>query len=217
MRVGVLGTGMVGRALATKLVELGHEVCMGSRNTGNEKAVAWATEAGDRASHGTFADAAAFGELIINCTLGMASLHALSVAGADAIGDKVLIDVANPLDSSGGMPPSLGICNTDSLGEQIQRAYPAARVVKALNTINCSVMVDPTIIPGEHVTLICGNDEAAKADVAALLGSFGWPRERVLDLGDISASRATEMYMPLWLRLYGVFRSPNVNIQIQHA
>ena len=217
MRIGVLGTGVVGETLASKLVELGHEVRMGSRTANNEKAAAWASGAGTNASHGTFADAAAFGELLLNCTSGTVSLDVLASAGADAIGAKVLIDVSNPLDFSNGMPPSLSVCNTDSVGEQIQRAYPNARVVKALNTVNTSVMIDPAVIPGEHTLLICGNDAAAKAEVTALLGAFGWPAERVLDLGDITGSRATEMYLPLWLRLFGTFGTPAVTIQVRHA
>ena len=144
-------------------------------------------------------------------------LDALAAAGADAIGTKVLVDVANPLDFSQGMPPSLSVCNTDSLGEQIQRAFPAARIVKALNTITCALMVDPSLVPGAHTIFVCGNDAGAKAEVTALLGTFGWAAERVLDVGDITASRATEMYLPLWLRLYGTFGSPNVNVQVLHG
>jgi predicted dinucleotide-binding enzyme len=214
MRVGVLGTGVVGEGIATKLAQLGHEVCMGSRDANNEKAAAWAAGAGDAARHGTFADAAGFGELIFNCTAGMASLDALAAAGEEAIGGKVLVDVANPLDFSQGMPPTLSVCNTDSLGEQIQRACPEARVVKALNTTNHEVMVDPALIPGEHDIFVCGDDAGAKAQVTELLGSFGWPSERVIDLGDISASRATEMYVPLWLRLFGAFGTAHVSVRV---
>jgi len=162
MRIGVLGTGVVGETLAGKLVELGHEVRMGSRTVNNEKAEAWASSAGPSASHGTFADAATFGELLLNCTSGTVSLDVLASVGAEAIGTKVLVDVSNPLDFSNGMPPSLSVCNTDSVGEQIQRAYPNARVVKALNTVNTSVMIDPAVIPGEHTLLICGNDPAVR-------------------------------------------------------
>ena len=143
MRFGVLGTGMVGQAIAGKLVAVGHEVKMGSREAGNEKAVAWASEAGEGASEGSFADAAGFGEVVVNATAGAHSLEALEAAGAENLAGKVLIDVANALDFSQGMPPTLTVCNDDSLGEQIQRAFPDARVVKALNTINASVMVAP--------------------------------------------------------------------------
>ena len=203
MKIGVLGTGMVGNAVAGKFVELGHGVRMGSREAGNEKARAWADAAGERASEGTFADAAAHGELVVNCTAGEHSLEALEQAGTDNLAGKVLLDVANPLDFSGGMPPTLGVANTDSLGEQIQRAFPEARVVKSLNTMNCQVMVEPTRVPGEHDVFVCGDDERAKSDVAALLRSFGWASERIVDLGGIRSARGMEMYLPLWLSLYG--------------
>src|SRR4051794_20878215 len=143
MHIGVLGTGTVGRTLSQALVDRGHEVRMGSRAAGNEKAVAWAEQAGPLASEGSFADAAAFGELAINATAGVASLAALESAGADTLAGKVLVDVSNPLDFSKGMPPTLSVCNDDSLGEQIQRAFPEVRVVKALNTMTAAVMVDP--------------------------------------------------------------------------
>jgi predicted dinucleotide-binding enzyme len=126
----------------------------------------------------------------------------------------VLIDVANPLDFSQGMPPSLSVCNTDSLGERIQRAFPATRVVKALNTVNCDVMVEPARVPGEHVVFVCGHDSEAKDEVTRLLGVFGWPAERVLDLGDVSAARGTEMYLPLWLNLMGQLGTPHFNIEV---
>ena len=217
MRIGVLGTGMVGPAIATKLVSLGHDVRMGSREAGNEKAVAWAAEAGEGASEGNFADAASHGELVVNCTAGVASLEALGAAGEDNLAGKVLIDIANPLDFSHGMPPTLAFCNDDSLGERIQAAFPAARVVKALNTMNCQVMVEPTRVPGDHAVFISGDDEDAKREVVGLLGSFGWPRERIVDLGGISAARGTEMYLPLWLSLYGQLKTGDFNIGVIRA
>src|SRR5215212_607143 len=158
MRIAVLGTGAVGRTLATKLVDLGHEVTMGSRSRDNEAASQWADAAGEGASHGTFSDGASFGELVLNCTAGAASLAALEAAREENLGGKVLLDVANPLDFSHGMPPSLSVTNTDSLGEQIQRRFPDARVVKALNTINHQVMVEPGKVPGEHDVFVCGDD-----------------------------------------------------------
>ena len=169
MRIGVLGTGVVGQTLAGKLVELGHEVRMGSRQAGNEKAVDWARSAGDRASEGTFADAAASGELVINATTGGASLEALEAAGAENLAGKVLVDVANPLDFSEGMPPTLCVCNDDSLGERIQAAFPEARVVKALNTVNAAVMVAPDSLSESTNLFVCGNDAGAKAQVIELL------------------------------------------------
>ncbi len=212
MRVGVLGTGMVGITIATKLVRLGHEVMLGSRTPDNEKAVAWAEEVG--ATNGTFADAAAFGELVFNCTAGVGALDALEAAGADNLAGKTLVDVSNPLDFSQGMPPTLTVCNTDSLGEQIQRAYPDTNVVKSLNTMNCLVMVDPSLVPGEHDVFVCGDDAGAKAEVTELLGSFGWPAGAILDLGDISAARGTEMFLPLWLRTFGALGSGTFNFHV---
>jgi predicted dinucleotide-binding enzyme len=201
MRIAVLGTGTVGRKLAGKLREVGHDVRVGSRSAGDDAV--------------PFAEAAEHAEVVLNCTSGMASLAALESAGAENLDGRLLIDVANPLDFSAGMPPTLSVVDTDSLGEQIQRAFPAARVVKALNTVNAEVMVAPDSIPGEHVIFVCGDDEAAKGEATALLGELGWPPERVLDLGDISAARGTEMYLPLWLRLMGALGTPGFNIAIQ--
>jgi 8-hydroxy-5-deazaflavin:NADPH oxidoreductase len=196
MRIGVLGTGMVGRAISGKLAELGHDVRVGSRAAGE----------------GTveFADAAAHGELVFNCTNGAASLEALAAAGEPNLAGKPLIDVANALDGSGG----LFVDNKDSLGERIQAAFPDALVVKALNTINCNVMVDPGSVPGDHVVFVCGNDDEAKARVTSLLGEIGWPAKRVIDLGDITAARATEHYLLLWLRMWRAVGGPSFNIAV---
>ena len=217
MRIGVLGTGVVGSAIGGKLVELGHEVRMGSREAGNEKGRAWSEAAGANASEGSFADAAAFGELVVNCTAGQHSLEALEQAGRDSLAGKVLVDVANTLDFSGGRPPTLGVCNTDSLGEQIQRAFPDSRVVKTLNTMNCEVMVDPGRVPGEHVVFVCGEHTDAKGRVVELLGSFGWPAGRIIDLGGIRAARGTEMYLPLWVSIYGALGTGDCNIAVERA
>jgi len=213
MRIAVLGTGIVGRTLGTKLVELGHEVRMGSRTPDNEQAAEWVLEAGDRASQGTFADAAAFGELVLNCVGGAVALEALEAAGAENLDGKTLLDVSNPLDFSQGMPPTLAVCNTDSVGEKIQREFPNARVVKSLNTVNTAVMVDPEVVRGEHDLFVCG-DDGAKAQVRELLESFGWPSGRILDLGDISGARGMEMYLPLWLRLFSTFGTGELNIHV---
>lgn len=213
MRIAVLGTGMVGQTIGSRLVELGHEVRMGSRVAGGEKATRWVAEAGQGASEGTFEDAAAFGELVFNCTSGLGTLDALAQAGADNLDGKVLVDVANPLDFSTG-ELRLSVCNGDSLGEQVQRACPGAKVVKALNTMNCQVMVDPSLVAGEHVALICGEDEDAKSQVRGLLGAFGWTPERVLDLGGISSARGQEMWLPLWLQLMRAQDTANFNIAI---
>jgi 8-hydroxy-5-deazaflavin:NADPH oxidoreductase len=214
MKIGVLGTGVVGRTIGTRLVAIGHEVIMGSRSADNSDAAEWAAEAGAGASHGTFADAALASELLFNCTLGTGSIDALSSAGAEHLAAKVVVDVSNPLDFSKGMPPSLWVCNTDSLGEQIQRAFPDALVVKSLNTMNCEIMVDPTRVPGDHVVFVSGNDAGAKAQVTQLLVSFGWGEGRIIDLGDIATSRGTEMYLPLWLELYGALGTGSFNINV---
>jgi predicted dinucleotide-binding enzyme len=214
MRFAVLGTGTVGQTLAGKLSSLGHEVTMGARRAGNEKAVAWAAEAGEGAAEGSFADAAEASEAIVNATAGSASLEALGQAGADRLAGKLLVDVANPLDFSHGMPPSLTVCNTDSLAERIQREFPAARVVKALNTVTASVMVDPGSVPGSHTLFMAGDEDPAKAEVGDLLESFGWPRADLMDLGGIDAARAMEMYLPLWLRLYGATGTPQLNVKV---
>lgn len=214
MHIGVLGTGIVGRTLATALVGHGHEVRMGARTAGNETAVAWADQSGPLASEGSFADAAAFGALIFNATAGIASLQVLESAGAEQLAGKVLVDVSNPLDASQGFPPTLAVCNDDSLGESIQRAHPDVRVVKALNTVTAAVMVQPDLLPGPHTLFICGDDADAKASVRVLLGEFGWPEGSILDLGDISGARGMEMYLPLWIRLYQATGTPMLNVAL---
>jgi len=212
MRIGILGTGTVGQTLGTRLVQLGHDVKLGSRTGTNEKAAKWVTGAGEHATHGTFADAAVFGEMVFNCTGGMVSLAALNDAGAENLKNKVVVDVSNPLDFSRGFPPTLTVCNTDSVAEQIQRAFPDAKVVKALNTMTAPLMVNPTAIPGDHDVFLCGNDADAKARVTELLRSFGW--RGILDLGDITAARGMEMILPIWLRLMGTFQTPMFNFHI---
>lgn len=227
MRYGVLGTGMVGRAIASKLVELGHEVAMGSRgargargargvrSAGSEAAAAWAAGAGPGAQAGTFADAAGFGEVVVNATAGTGSLDALAAAtaGEDRLAGKVLVDIANPLDVSSG-EPRLSVCNTDSLAEQIQRAHPSARVVKTLNTVNAEVMVEPGLVAGEHAVFLSGDDADAKTQVAGLLRDFGWPAGAIVDLGDVTTARGTEMYLAFWLRVWGALGTGRFNVAI---
>ncbi len=214
MKIGILGTGMVGTTLGSRLIQLGHEVKLGSRSAGNEKSAGWVKTAGDQASQGTFADAAAFGELILNCTSGSASLEALRMAGAGNLRGKVLVDVANPLDFSRGQPPSLLVSNTDSLAEQIQTAFPEAKVVKALNTMWAGIMVNPRLLPDTHHTFLSGNDATAKARVKELLLSFGWQEGEILDLGDITTARGTEMILPLWVRIWGATQNGAFNFKI---
>jgi predicted dinucleotide-binding enzyme len=215
MKIGVLGTGVVGTTIAGKLVSLGHEVKLGSRTASNEKAAAWVAKTGARASQGTFADAAAHGDIIFNCTLGDATFEVLNATGASTLEGKVLVDVSNPLDFSQGMPPTLSVFGRDSLGEQIQRAFPKARVVKALNTISANVMVDPSRVPGEHATFVSGNDAEAKRQVTEILRGFGW--KQVIDLGDITTARGTEAYLMLWLRMWGALGTADFNIAVVKA
>ncbi|HET8593520.1 MAG TPA: NAD(P)-binding domain-containing protein [Solirubrobacterales bacterium] len=214
MRIAVLGTGMVGRTIGGKLVELGHEVTMGSRSADNEDAAGWAEGAGEGAATGTFADAAAGGELVFNCTAGSGSLEALGAAGADNLAGKVVVDVSNPLDFSQGMPPTLAVCNDDSLGERIQAAFPQARVVKALNTVNALIMVDPGKLSEAHTIFLAGEEAEAKARVGELLEGFGWPANQILDLGGIESARGMEMYLPLWLRMMGALDTAAFNIRV---
>jgi len=213
MKIAILGTGEVGSHLGSSLVRLGHEVRMGSRDAGNPKAEEWAKGAGPGATHGTFAEAASYGEVVFNCTAGAVSLEALRMAGSENLAGKVLVDVSNPLDFSKGMPPTLTVCNTDSVGEQIQRAFPGSRVVKALNTMRHELMTNPGLVPGEHDAFVCGNDAAAKAEVTRMLKEwFGW--ESVIDVGDIGGARGLEMVLPLWLRLSQTYGWAPFNFRI---
>ncbi|MGW6389427.1 NADPH-dependent F420 reductase [Streptomyces sp. NPDC055103] len=215
MKVAVLGTGEVGRRLATKLVSLGHEVTMGSRTADNAEAVKWAEAHGG--AHGTFADAAGPAELVVNATGGLVSLAVLEAVGAAGLRGKVLVDVSNALDFSEGFPPKVATPDGGSVAEQLQRAFPEARVVKTLNTMTNTVMVEPGRVPGRHNVFLSGDDEDAKAVVADLLRSFGWPADRILDLGDLSSARATEQLMQLWLRLYGVLGTGDFNFSVSAA
>jgi predicted dinucleotide-binding enzyme len=211
MRIGIFGSGMVAQTVGKKLAELGHDVMLGTRDAG--KLAEWQGQVGGQGSVGSYAETAAHGDLLINATAGTGSLAALELAGADNLGAKILIDIANPLDFSQGMPPSLTVVNTDSLGEQIQRAYPSLRVVKTLNTMNANLMVDPRqLADGDHDIFVSGNDAEAKAEVSELLREFGW--SRIIDLGDITTARGTEMILPGWVRLYGALGTPLFNFKI---
>jgi len=215
MKIAVLGTGMVGQTIGTKLVELGHEVKMGSRSATNEKAEAWSQKAGKNASHGTFSDAASFGEIVFNCTNGNGALDALRLAGASNLSGKVLIDISNALDFSKGFPPTLSVSNDDSLGEQIQREFPDAKVVKTLNTVNCTLMVNPSLVPMPHDIFMSGNDATAKETVRGILESFGW--SNIIDIGDIGTARGTEQLLPIWVRLMSMWKTPQFNFHIARA
>jgi len=212
VRIGIIGSGTVAKTVGGKLASIGHEVVFGTREPA--KLSEWLAELGHGARAGSNAEAAAHGEVLINATSGTGSLEALAAAGADRIGGKILIDIANPLDFSAGFPPTLSVSNTDSLGEQIQRAYPDAQVVKTLNTVNTNLMVDPgQLAGGDHHLFISGNDSAAKAQVSAWLQEwFGW--RQIIDLGDITTARGTEMLLPIWLRLMGALGTPVFNFKI---
>ncbi len=223
MKLAVLGTGMVGQAIAARLSDLGHDVTIGTRDPqatlarsepdamGNPPFSTWAAEH-TQIPLATFADAARGAELVVNATSGFGALPALEQAGADNLAGKVLIDISNPLDFSQGFPPSLFVKDTDSLGEQIQRAFPQTHVVKTLNTLNATLMVNPKELGAESSVFVSGNDATAKATVTALLQSFG--HTDVIDLGDISTARGTEMLLPVWLRLMGALGTSAFNFKI---
>lgn len=216
MRYAVLGTGDVGRALGGRLVELGHEVTLGSRTKDNPTALEWAARAGDRAHAGTFAEAAASAELVVNAVGGRVTLAALEAAGAENLDGKIIIDVSNPLAFEDGQL-RLSPVESDSVAEQIQRAFPHARVVKAFNTVNHRVMVEPSLVPGEHDVFLCGADDDAKEQVTALLGEFGWPADRVLDLGGIGKARGMEMFLVLWFDILQHLGHAEFNVEVRRA
>ncbi|HET9021689.1 MAG TPA: NAD(P)-binding domain-containing protein [Ornithinibacter sp.] len=223
MKIAVLGTGMVGQALAGRLSGLGHDVTIGTRDPqatlartepdgmGNPPFSAWVADHSD-VSLATFADAAASAELVHNATNGYGALPALEAAGADNLAGKVVVDISNPLDFSKGFPPTLFVKDTDSLGEQLQRAFPQARVVKTLNTLNANLMVDPAALGAESSVFVSGDDADAKRTVTELLQSFG--HTDVIDLGDITTARGSEMLLPIWVRLMGVLGTASFNFRV---
>ncbi len=228
MKIAIIGTGTVGQTLAIKLLEIGHEVIIGTRNVasklastekdnyGNPPFSEWHA-ANKNIKLSTFAEAAAFGEIIINASKGLLSLEALILAGPDNLAGKILVDIANPLDFSHGLPPCLvpEVSNTNSLGEEIQKTFPEAKVVKTLNTMWCGLMVNPGMIGGgDHINFICGNDEDAKAVVKSILKKFGWKSENIIDLGGISSARGTEALLPVWITLMGVMKTSAFNFRI---
>jgi 8-hydroxy-5-deazaflavin:NADPH oxidoreductase len=224
MRFAILGTGVVGKTMATRLAGLDHDVMVGTRDPqdtlfrtepdqyGNPPFSGWQQEHPE-VKLGTFGEAAAHGEMVLNATAGAVSLEALEQAGEENLNGKILIDISNPLNFSKGMLPTLSVSNTDSLGEQIQRRFPEARVVKTLHTMNAYLMVDPTQLAGaDHTVFVSGDDAEAKATVSELLRSFGWTD--IIDLGDITTARGTEMLLPVWLRLFGALQKPIFNFKI---
>jgi len=228
MKVAVIGTGGVGQTIASKLFSLGHQVMIGTRNVaeklasqakdgyGNPPFAEW-YKLNQQVKLGTFTEAAEFGELVINATQGGNSVNALKLAGAKNLNGKILIDIANPLDFSKGMPPGLlpELCITHSLGEEIQKTFPETKVVKTLSTMWAGLMVNPALVNnGDHTDFICGNDPEAKLKVKLLLNEFGWKNENILDLGDITSARGTEAILPIWLRIMGVKQSVAFNFKI---
>ena len=228
MKIAVLGTAVVGQTLAGKLAELGHQVSMGTRNVvdalaktapdnfGRPPLSEWVKQ-NQKVNVAAFSDAAKNAEIIIVATNGLATIDALELAGKENLAGKVIVDVSNPLDFSKGFPPSLFVCNTDSLAEQIQRKFPVSRVVKSLNTMTASIMVNPSLVPGDHTVFLSSNDDEAKNTVRELLGSFGWKENNMIDLGDITTARGAEQLLPIWVRLYGSMNSPMFNFHIVKA
>lgn len=224
-KIAVFGTGVVGQVISEKLVSLGHEVMMGTRNVADALARTGQDSFGrpplsewhkqnPSVNLGSYKEAAAFGDFLINATSGYGTMPALEQAGKENLAGKVMLDISNPLDFSQGMPPSLFVSNTDSLGEQIQRAYPELKVVKSLNTMNCYIMVNPAVLPEDHHVFMSGNDPEAKATVKALLDSFGWKEKNIIDMGDITTARGTEQLLPIWVRLFGALQTPMFNFKV---
>jgi 8-hydroxy-5-deazaflavin:NADPH oxidoreductase len=221
MKIGIIGSGVVAQTLGSKLVELAHDVVLGTRDPKklDEKKLfastlrEWLDRIKNRAKLATFAEAAAHGEILINATSGTVSLDALKLAAADKVGPKILIDAANELDHSKGMPPAVLASQERCLAEKIQATFPNLRVVKTLNTIGAPVMVNPKAVGGgDHTVFVSGNDAEAKAQVTKLLESFGW--SDVLDLGDIGSARGPEMYMAMWIRLWGATKTGMLNVKV---
>jgi 8-hydroxy-5-deazaflavin:NADPH oxidoreductase len=228
MKIAVLGTGVVALTISKKLVQLDHDVMIGTRSVTDAMAKSgnksfgtpplkdWLAEH-PKIQLGTLSEAAAFAGFVVNATNGVGSLQTLGQAGKQNLAGKILLDIANPLDFSKGAPPSLFVSNTDSLGEQIQAHFPNTKVVKCLNTMNCNIMVNPLLLPEDHNVFLSGNDNAAKGAVKALLKSFGWKEQNMIDLGDISTARGTEQLLPIWIRLWGALKNPMFNFKIVKA
>lgn len=216
MKFGILGTGMVGQTIGSKLASRGHEVKLGGRTASGASALEWAERVGEKASVGTFVEAATFGDVVFLCVKGEVTEEVVRAATASALEGKLLIDITNPLDFTHGFPPTLSITGRDSLGERVQSLVPGTKVVKALNTVAAPIMVEPSLLEGSHDLFVCGNDADGKAKAAELLRSeFGW--ETIHDVGGIEAARGTESLLPLWTRLYGCFGTPLFNFHINRS
>jgi 8-hydroxy-5-deazaflavin:NADPH oxidoreductase len=225
MKIGILGTGVVGQTIAEKLIQLGHNIMMGTRdktatlaktgkdNFGRPSFSEWLKN-NSKVQFGTYSEAASFGEFLVNATSGIGSIDALKMAGENNLANKVLLDISNPLDFSRGMPPTLTVCNTDSLAEQIQRTFPKSKVVKGLNTLTAMLMVNPGLLSESTNIFLNGNDSNAKSEVKKLLITFGWNDNDIIDMGDITTARGTEQILPIWIRLWGTLQTPMFNFKI---
>lgn len=228
MKIAIIGTGNVGQTLASKFFSLGHDVMIGTRDIqeslsrkepdryGNPGFGVW-IGSNPGIQVGTVADAVAFGEILVNATLGASSIQTFQLADARRLDGKIIIDIANPLDFSKGMPPGLipELSNFTSLGEEMQKAFPGAKIIKTFNTMWCGLMVNPGMVgDGEHVNFISGNDNEAKQKIRELMHEIGWRDESIIDLGDIAASRGTEAILPLWLRLMMIKQTAAFNFKI---
>ena len=211
MRIAIIGTGTVGRTLARGLRRVGHDVVVGTRDpeeTGRREE--WTDVGVPLMPLGTVA---ADADLVLNATNGLASLAALGEVGSDRLAGKVLVYVSNPLDFSQGFPPTLGVKDTDSLAEQIQRAFPEAQVVKSLNTVTASVMIDPgSVGDGDTTIFAAGDDAQARKQVVALLRELGW--KDIIELDGLQNARGLEMWLPLWVRLMAALGTGEFNIKV---
>ena len=227
MKVAILGTGNVGQTFATKFVELGHEVMLGTRNveatlarkaTDNYGSLPFAEWHANNTGVqlGTFADTVAFGDIILNALQGAITISTLQAVSASSFDSKIIIDISNPLDFSKGFPPALseGLNNDNSLGEEIQKILPNAKVVKTLNTMYAGLMINPRALGEDSTVFVSGNDADAKTTVKGVLASFGWKESEMLDLGDITTARGTEGILPLWLRIFGATQNGFFNLKV---
>lgn len=223
MKITILGTGNVARMLCERIVQLGHEVSLETRDpkttlarpsSGNAPAFSdWMKHLPNTSLH-AFGASAGSADLVFNATNGKATLQVLDLVGEAKLEDKILVDLSNPLDFSNGMPPTLFVCNDDSLGEQVQRKLPKTHVIKSLNTMNNQIMLNPEFVPGNHVVFMSGNDSDSKAVFGNFLNQTGWKRENIIDLGDITTARGAEQILPLWIRLWGAMGTSDFNFNI---
>lgn len=218
MKIGVLGTGTVGESIASALVEKGFDVMMGSRTQNNKKAAEWVAQANEHASQGNFNDAAAFGDMLFLCLNGANAMQAINTIDKENLAGKIVVDITNPLDFTKGLPPQIveGLGNSNSLGEEIQKAMPESKVVKTLNTVNYKLMVDAREVnKADHNLFMCGDDAEAKNKVRKFVADhFYWKADRIIDLGGIESARAIEAIVPFWVLVYRSLGTPLFNFKI---